>query len=448
MINKESNDKKTLKSPVILRRIICILCVLLVLSGAGLVVVSAAPGSGDSPTLELYKRHASDNEAFDVSNMVPGDKVTKDFTVRIHHNDPLTLYFKTEVTEQTKKLGDVLQVSVTDEASGETVCRGTFAELDGVEFSQAITGSAGGSTDVTYRVDAWLDTSVGNEYQQALLKADLYWYVKDDGGHTEPTEPSQPTTPTTPTKPGGGDKGDGGLTANTGDTMNLVLWTVFAACALAIIILLIKSRIDRDRNSGSGGSSNGSQDDPNSDEADAAVQKKLHRSMLIAVLLALMLIVTTFALITSIVSVKDNTFETGIVRINLNDGEPVIRENEYLFEPGMRVQKHFFIKNEGSIDAYYKVYMEDVTGDLADVLQLTITDDESGKVLYQGTADELTRGSAAVSDDIITAGESKNLTILFYFPKERGNEAQDKNLSFRMSATATQVRNNPGHAFE
>ena len=163
MINKESNDKKTLKSPVILRRIICILCVLLVLSGAGLVVVSAAPGSGDSPTLELYKRHASDNEAFDVSNMVPGDKVTKDFTVRIHHNDPLTLYFKAEVTEQTKKLGDVLQVSVTDEASGETVCRGTFAELDGVEFSQAITGLAGGSTDVTYRGDAWRDTSVGNE---------------------------------------------------------------------------------------------------------------------------------------------------------------------------------------------------------------------------------------------------------------------------------------------
>ena len=111
MINKESNDKKTLKSPVILRRIICILCMLLVLSGAGLVVVSAAPGSGDSPTLELYKRQALDKEAFDVSNMVPGDKVTKAFTVRIHHNDPLTLYFKAEVTEQTKKLGDVLQVA-------------------------------------------------------------------------------------------------------------------------------------------------------------------------------------------------------------------------------------------------------------------------------------------------------------------------------------------------
>lgn len=70
----------------------------------------------------------------------------------------------------------------------------------------------------------------------------------------------------------GANKG-GGLTAKTGDTMNLVLWTVFAACALAIIILLIKSRTDRDRNSGSGGSSNGSQDDPNNDEADAAVRR-------------------------------------------------------------------------------------------------------------------------------------------------------------------------------
>ena len=178
------------------------------------------------------------------------------------------------------------------------------------------------------------------------------------------------------------------------------------------------------------------------------MQKKLHRSMIIAVLLVLMLVVTSFALISSIVSVKDNTFETGIVKINLNNGEPVIHEDEYLFEPGMRVKKQFFIENEGSIDAYYKIYMGDVAGDLSDVLQLTVTENESGKVLYQGTASELTRGSDAVSDDILSAGERKDLTILFYFPEERGNEAQDKELSFRMSATATQVRNNPGHSFE
>ena len=57
--------------------------------------------------------------------------------------------------------------------------------------------------------------------------------------------------------------------------------------------------------------------------------------MFIAVLLALMLGVTTFALITSMVEVKDRHFDTGVVKINLNDGNPVISEDEYLFEPGI-----------------------------------------------------------------------------------------------------------------
>ena len=427
MKNRENSGSKTIKSQKFIRRMIYILCVLLVLSGAGLAVVSAASRSVKSPTLELYKKHAQDNKAFNVSNMVPGDKVSRNFTVRIHHSSSLKLFFEAEITQQTKELGDVLQVSVTDKGSGAAICQGTFNEINKKSFTQKIKKASRGVTDVTYQVDAWLDTSVGNQYQQALMKADLRWYVEDTGGGTGPTDSSKPSKP--------GD-GGGGLTARTGDTVNLILWIVMAVCALAIIILLFKSRRDR------------KDQDDGVDEADAAVQKKLHRSMIIAVLLVLMLVITSFALISSIVSVKDNTFETGIVKINLNNGEPVIHEDEYLFEPGMRVKKQFFIENEGSVDAYYKIYMDDVAGDLSDVLQLTVTENESGKVLYQGTASELTRGSDAVSDDTLSAGERKDLTILFHFPEERGNEAQDKELSFRMSATATQVRNNPGHSFE
>ena len=87
-------------------------------------------------------------------------------------------------------------------------------------------------------------------------------------------------------------------------------------------------------------------------------------------------------------------------------------------------------------------------GDLADVLQLTIREKGTDKILYQGTAKDLTRGSAAVDKAVLSAGERKDLTIRFYFPKERGNEAQDKTLFFKMGATATQVRNNPDHSFE
>lgn len=423
-----------------MKRIIWMLCILLVLSGAGLAIVSAAP-QDDRPSLELYKNHAKDNEPFQVSNMVPGDKVSQDFTVRIHHKDQVILYFKGLITKQSKDLGDVLQVRVTDKNSGKIICQGTFNTINNKEYSQEIAQSGSGQTDVTYQVDAWLDTSVGNAYQKAFLDADFQWYVKDDG-NTEPTQPSDnPTTPTDPSKPsqsggGSGSGSHGGLTARTGDTAHIVLWCVFAICALAIIILLIKSRRDK-KLAGE-----------DLDDSDSETHKKLRRSMFIAVLLALMLGVTTFALITSMVEVKDNHFDTGVVKINLNDGKPVISEDEYLFEPGMRVVKDFFIENEGSIDAYYKIYLEDVKGDLADVLQLTIREKGTDKILYQGTAKDLTRGSAAVDEAVLSAGERKDLTIRFYFPKERGNEAQDKTLSFKMGATATQVRNNPDHSFE
>ena len=423
-----------------MKRIIWMLCILLVLSGAGLAIVSAAP-QDDSPSLELYKKHPEVNKPFQFSNMVPGDKVSQDFIVRIHHKDQITLYFKGLITKQSKDLGDVLQVRVTDKNSGKVICQGTFNTINNKEYSQEIAQSGSGQTDVTYQVDAWLDTSVGNAYQKAFLDADFQWYVKDDG-NTEPTQPSDnPTTPTDPTKPsqsggGSGSGSHGGLTARTGDTAHIVLWCVFAICALAIIILLIKSRRDK-KLAGE-----------DLDDSDSETHKKLRRSMFIAVLLALMLGVTTFALITSMVEVKDNHFDTGVVKINLNDGKPVISEDEYLFEPGMRVVKDFFIENEGSIDAYYKIYLEDVKGDLADVLQLTIREKGTDKILYQGTAKDLTRGSAAVDEAVLSAGERKDLTIRFYFPKERGNEAQDKTLSFKMGATATQVRNNPDHSFE
>ena len=440
MKKNEANNIQYSRSAKIMKRIIWLLCILLVLSGAGLAIVSAAP-QDDSPSLELYKNHPQDNEPFQVSNMVPGDNVSQNFTVRIYHKKQVTLYFKGLVTDQSKNLGNVLQVRVTDQDSGKVICQGTFNSINNKEYSQDIAQAGSGQTDVTYQVDAWLDTSVGNAYQKAFLDADFQWYVKDDG-NTEPTQPSDnPTTPTDPTKPsqsggGSGSGSHGGLTARTGDTAHIVLWCVFAICALAIIILLIKSRRDK-KLAGE-----------DLDDSDSETHKKLRRSMFIAVLLALMLGVTTFALITSMVEVKDNHFDTGVVKINLNDGNPVIREDEYLFEPGMRVVKDFFIENEGSIDAYYKIYLEDVKGDLADVLQLTIREKGTDKILYQGTAKDLTRGSAAVDEAVLSAGERKNLTIRFYFPKERGNEAQDKTLSFKMGATATQVRNNPDRSFE
>ena len=167
-----------------------------------------------------------------------------------------------------------------------------------------------------------------------------------------------------------------------------------------------------------------------------------------AVIVALLacLCVVSYALAAAQVTVNDNRFTTGKVRLNLNDGQPVIRTEEFLFEPGMTVEKQFFLQNESTAAVYYRLYLEDVAGDLADVLEVTIA--ENGRVLYSGTASQLTRANTAAADDTLAVGQRRTLTITFYFPPQTGNAAQNGTMNFRLCAEATQVKNNPDRLFE
>jgi len=174
--------------------------------------------------------------------------------------------------------------------------------------------------------------------------------------------------------------------------------------------------------------------------------RRLTVSVVTVILLAVCLCLTTFALVWTSVSVENNFFQTGVVDINLNDGKPVIEEHEFLFEPGMRVQKTFFLENRSTWDVYYKIYFSNVMGGLADVLEITISDGD--KVLCQGTAAELTREKVAAAEDALKINERRELTILFYFPKEAGNAAQNLTLAFDLSAEAVQTKNNPDIQFD
>ncbi len=174
--------------------------------------------------------------------------------------------------------------------------------------------------------------------------------------------------------------------------------------------------------------------------------KKLTGGIVVIVILAICLCVTTFALVYATVSVENNLFHTGEVKINLNDGEPVIREHEFLFEPGMTVKKDFFIKNESTWDVYYRIYLDDVSGGLADVLEITVKDGD--KVLYSGTANELTKQNVAAANDMLKIGEKRNLTVYFHYPETSGNATQNLDLTFTLCAEATQTKNNPNKLFD
>ncbi len=164
------------------------------------------------------------------------------------------------------------------------------------------------------------------------------------------------------------------------------------------------------------------------------------------IFLSICLCVTTFALIFSVIEVENNYYQTGKVKINLNDNQPVIQVHEYLFEPGMNVVKDFFVENTGTADVYYRLYLENVSGGLADILDITILDGD--KVLYQGKANELNRSQTIAVDDELKVGERKELDIQFYYPKGIGNDGQNQTLEFNLSADAVQVKNNVNKEFE
>lgn len=176
------------------------------------------------------------------------------------------------------------------------------------------------------------------------------------------------------------------------------------------------------------------------------IAKKLTGGIAAMIVLVLCLGVTTFALVWASVSVENNLFHTGSVAINLNDGKPVIHENEFTFEPGMTVKKDIFIENNSTWSVYYKLYFENVSGGLADVLEISIKD--GNKVLYKGTATELNRQSVVAADDILQINEKRNLTVVFFFPEDKGNAAKNLELSFTVCADATQTKNNPSKLFD
>ena len=180
--------------------------------------------------------------------------------------------------------------------------------------------------------------------------------------------------------------------------------------------------------------------------AENKTAKRLTGGIVAIVALAVCLCITTFALVYASVSVENNLFHTGKVKINLNDGKPVIREHEFIFEPGMTVKKDFFIENDSTWDVYYRIYLENVSGGLADVLEITVKDGD--RALYSGTASELTQQNVTAADDTLKIGQKRNLTVFFHFPEDKGNETQNRDLTFTMCAEATQTKNNPNRLFD
>ena len=166
-------------------------------------------------TIELYNKQPEENTAFAVGNMFPGDSETKYFRVRVSYHDTITVHYKATVRPGYEKLAEVLKVRVKLLSTGETMYDGGIADMP-ESLTHKLASKKSTTDELYYEITAYLDTSVGNDYQNKDLIADFKWWVEETGNLDD--------------------------SPKTGDTSNILLWAVLAACSGSMMILLLVTR--------------------------------------------------------------------------------------------------------------------------------------------------------------------------------------------------------------
>ena len=177
--------------------------------------------------------------------------------------------------------------------------------------------------------------------------------------------------------------------------------------------------------------------------------KKLQINIVVLLLLCLGLCITSFAISYTIIKIENNYFKTGGIDIDLNNGQPIIPADKWLLEPGMTIEEDFTITNNGGWKVYYKLYFEEVSGKLGDVLDITIYKKDMPEIpLLKGKIGELVDADKLNIAGELEKGATQTLTARFHFPKDVGNEYKSETLKFDMSAIAVQTKNNPNKDFK
>ena len=166
-------------------------------------------------TIELYNKQPEENTAFQAGNMFPGDVETKYFRVRVSYHDKITVHYKATVRPGYEKLAEVLKVRVNLLSTGETMYDGLMRDMP-ESLTHKLASKKSTTDELYYEITAYLDTSVGNDYQNKDLIADFKWWVEETGNLDD--------------------------SPKTGDTSNILLWAVLAACSGSMMILLLVTR--------------------------------------------------------------------------------------------------------------------------------------------------------------------------------------------------------------
>ena len=180
---------------------------------------SSAADDKKATTIKLYSKQPEENTPFKVDNMFPGDIETKYFRIQVSYHDKVTVHYKATVRPGYEKLAEVMMIRVKLLSTGETMYDGLMKDMP-KSVTHNLSSQTSATSELYYEITAYLDTGVGNEYQNKDLIADFQWWVEETGNLDDAPQ--------------------------TGDTSNILFLSTLAICSGGIIIFLLVSRKNKE----------------------------------------------------------------------------------------------------------------------------------------------------------------------------------------------------------
>lgn len=390
-----------------------------------------ATGQMQSGIVSLYRGNAMDGERFAVDGMFPGDSFSYNYHVDVSFKNTVTLSLKINVRDGYEKLAEVLKFKVENITGNSTLYDGTAENLPEKWDNVLVASVAGGETvRTTYSITAYLDKSVGNDYQDLSLVADFTWEVEGEDSGNEGGNGGG--------NGGGNESGDdsgsgnesGNLipsSPNTGDKTLIIL----AVTTVVLGIILIAAVIFR-MNLVKG--------------QEIRSLKRFRRSVTSLVLMFAVMCAATVTYAYYVAkNVENNEFTTGVVDISLSNESTTVAGGDILLEPGATSEKVFKLTNDSTCEVYYKLYFSNIEGELADILEISVV--SGNEEIFSGIMSEMTRSAVEAADEALAIDEEKELKVLFHMPEECGNEVQAKTVEFDINVDAVQAVNNTEKEF-
>lgn len=199
-------------------------CTFLGIFTCGQVTAYADSGkSKQAETITLCDKNPQENIPFAVSNMFPGDSEPGYYRIRVSYHDEITVYFNASVRVGYEKLAEVMKVRIRMYDSGEVIYDGLMRDMpESITYKISSKGST--TDELLYEITAYLDTTVGNEYQNKDLIADFNWWAEARENLDKAPK--------------------------TGDYLNQMYWIIPAGAAALCIILFFIRRNEVNRQNG------------------------------------------------------------------------------------------------------------------------------------------------------------------------------------------------------